>query len=54
MFAGQRYLLKKPVALIGFMGSGKSSVAKLLSEHTGIKYGDTDKEVVQFTKKDCF
>lgn len=51
MFSGQRYFIKKPIALIGFMGSGKSSVAKLLSEHTGIKSVDTDKEIVQRTKQ---
>lgn len=44
---GQRYFIKKPIALIGFMGSGKSSVAKLLEEHTGIKSYDTDKIIVQ-------
>lgn len=51
MFAGQRYFIRQPIALIGFMGSGKTSVAKLLSEHTGIKSVDTDDLVVQTTKQ---
>lgn len=51
MFAGQRYILRKPIALIGFMGSGKTSVAKLLEKHTGIKAVDTDKLVVQLTRQ---
>lgn len=51
MFDGQRYFIKKPIALIGFMGSGKSSVAKLLEKHTGIKSVDTDKLVVQRTRQ---
>lgn len=51
MFAGQRYFIRKPVALIGFMGSGKTSVAKLLEEHTGIKSVDSDKAVVQYTRQ---
>lgn len=51
MFGGQRYFIKKPVALIGFMGAGKTSVAKLLEEHTGIKSVDTDKAVVQVTRQ---
>lgn len=51
MFSGQRYIVKKPIALIGFMGSGKTSVAKLLEEHTGIKSVDTDKAVVQISKQ---
>lgn len=51
MFSGQRYFIKRPVALIGFMGAGKTSVAKLLSEHTGINYFDTDAEIVNATKK---
>nr|WP_276929806.1 shikimate kinase [Herbinix luporum] len=32
--------------LIGFMGSGKSSVGKLLSEKINYKYGDTD-EIIE-------
>lgn len=51
MFGGQRYFIKKPVALIGFMGSGKTSVAQLLEKHTGIKSVDTDKAVVQYRKQ---
>ena len=51
MFGGQRYFIKKPVALIGFMGAGKTSVAKLLEEHTGIKSVNTDKAVVQVTRQ---
>ena len=51
MFGSQRYLIKKPVALIGFMASGKTSVAKLLEEHTGIKAVDTDNEIVQYTRQ---
>ena len=51
MFGGQRYFIKKPVALIGFMGSGKTSVAQLLEKHTGIKSVDTDKAVVRYRKQ---
>lgn len=51
MFAGQRYFIRKPIALIGFMGAGKTSVAKLLEKHTGIKSVDTDQLVVQQTKQ---
>lgn len=51
MFSGQRYFIKKPVVLIGFMGAGKTSIAKLLEEHTGIKSVDTDKLVVQQTQQ---
>ncbi|MDO5329115.1 MAG: shikimate kinase [Coriobacteriia bacterium] len=51
MLVGQQFYIKKPIALIGFMGSGKSSVAKLLSEQTGIEFVDTDKLVVQRCKQ---
>lgn len=50
MVSLQRYFIKKPISLIGFMGSGKTSVAKLLSKHTGIKYIDTDSEIIQKTR----
>lgn len=45
-----RYFVRESIYLIGFMGSGKTSVGKLLSAHTGIDFVDTDKEVVQITK----
>lgn len=51
MLPGQRYFISKPIALIGFMGAGKTSIAKLLEEHTGIKSYDTDKQVVASTQK---
>lgn len=51
MWGSQRYLIRKPVALIGFMAAGKTSVAKLLEEHTGIKRVDTDEAIVQYTRQ---
>lgn len=51
MWGSQRYLIRKPVALIGFMAAGKTSVAKLLEEHTGIKAVDTDEAIVQYTRQ---
>lgn len=38
------------VSLIGYMGSGKSHVAKILSEKTGLKLYDLDKEISKKTK----
>lgn len=51
MLSTQRYFIKESIFLIGFMGSGKTSIAKLLSQQTGIPFKDTDKEIVQLSKQ---
>ncbi len=38
---------KKPVFLIGFMGSGKTTVGKALAKRLGCRLIDTDREVVK-------
>ncbi len=38
--------LDKPVYLVGYMGTGKTTVAKAFEKATGIKAIDTDEEVV--------
>lgn len=35
----------KNIFLVGFMGSGKSTVGKILSEKTGLKFVDIDSEI---------
>ncbi|NPA54111.1 MAG: shikimate kinase [Aquificae bacterium] len=35
----------KNIFLVGFMGSGKSTVGKILSEKTGLKFIDIDEEI---------
>ncbi len=37
------------VVLVGFMGSGKSTVGKLLSRKLGVPFVDTDEEIVRKT-----
>jgi shikimate kinase len=37
--------MKNKIFLIGFMGSGKSTVGKILSEISGFQYIDMDKEI---------
>ena len=39
--------MNKSIALVGFMGSGKSSVAKLLAEQTGRNLVSTDDLIVE-------
>lgn len=39
--------LLKPVALIGFMGAGKSSVGRLLAEKLRARFEDLDQRVEQ-------
>lgn len=39
-------MLDRPVILTGFMGSGKSSVGKVLAEHLGCRFVDLDAEIV--------
>jgi shikimate kinase len=40
-----RTLLDKPIVLIGFMGTGKSTVCRLLAERLGWSWKDTDEEI---------
>ncbi len=39
------------IFLIGFMGSGKSSVGKVLAQKLNLKFYDTDQEIIAFTGK---
>lgn len=39
--------LKGPIVLIGYMGSGKSTVARIISEKTDYEKYDTDEEIVK-------
>ncbi len=48
IFGDSKYQ-KSNLALIGFMGSGKTTVGKLLSEMTGYKFLDIDKEIEQYS-----
>ena len=44
-------VLKKHLILTGFMGTGKTSVAKILSRRLGVDMIDTDEEIVRKTGK---
>ena len=39
------YELKKPVALVGMMGSGKSAVGKAVSSALSVPFNDADNEI---------
>ena len=39
------YELKKPVALVGMMGSGKSAVGKAVSSALRVPFNDADDEI---------
>ncbi len=39
------YELKKPVALVGMMGSGKSAVGKAVSSALSVPFNDADDEI---------
>ena len=39
--------LKKNIALIGFMGVGKTTIGKLMAKETGMSFIDTDKEITR-------
>ena len=41
------YELKKPVALVGMMGSGKSAVGKAVSSALSVPFNDADDEIEQ-------
>ena len=39
---------KKNVAIMGHMGSGKSTFGKMIAQHFNVKHIDTDKEITKF------
>lgn len=43
--AEARPVLRRPVVLIGLMGSGKSSVGRVLAERLGVQFRDSDAEI---------
>ncbi|WP_274650445.1 shikimate kinase [Paenibacillus humicola] len=45
-------LAKPHVVLVGFMGTGKSTVGKLLAERIGFRYIDADAEIVRREGRD--
>jgi len=57
MVAPEQYCLTRPVFLIGFMGAGKSSVARRLARMYGLMSVDTDAYIVRHEEteiKDIF
>ncbi len=45
--ADQSYRLKKTIVLVGMMGAGKSAVGRHLAEHLGVRFLDSDDEIVK-------
>ena len=43
--------MKENIALIGFMGSGKTTVGKALARALEMKFVDIDKEIVKLEKR---
>ncbi len=43
--------MKDNIALIGFMGSGKTTIGRLLAKALDMKYIDIDKEIVRIEKR---
>lgn len=43
--------MKKNIVLIGLMGSGKSTIGKLIAEKLGIKFADTDDLIIHKAQK---
>ncbi|MCO4331313.1 shikimate kinase [Staphylococcus hyicus] len=42
-------ILNKPILLIGFMGSGKTTIGKILSESLNLPFVDLDAKIVEMT-----
>lgn len=47
-------MMKENIALIGFMGSGKTTVGRLLAKQLDMKFVDTDKMIAAREKKSIF
>ena len=39
------------IILIGYMGSGKTTIGKKLANHLNQKFYDLDKKIIKYTKK---
>ena len=44
-------LKKNNIAIMGHMGSGKSSIGRMLAKELGLKHIDSDREIVKYTNK---
>lgn len=47
----KKLFTEKPIALVGFMSSGKSSVGKTLAKKLNLPFVDTDEEMERIVKK---
>ncbi len=47
MDAGVAYVLKKPIVMVGMMGAGKTAVGQALAERLGVRFLDSDEEIVR-------